>query len=119
MAKKLNDSGIAALGVPPLAALTKQPEVVVKNIVKREVSKGETFFSAYANDVELQTSPWDMRFAFGQMSSHATPENPVLGVTLLGEVRISMPLAKRLALIMIDQINAYESTVGPISLPKD
>jgi len=45
--------------------------------------------------------------------------NPVAKVTELLEVRMSPQLAKRLTLILIQQLKRYENNFGPIPSVKD
>jgi len=88
--------------------------------VKREEIRSAAFFSAYANDVQIQTTPWDLRLLFGEFTLPTSPEAPpVLMVNLLGEVRMSPSLAKKVTVIMLQQIKTYEERFGPIPLPKD
>jgi hypothetical protein len=84
--------------------------------LKRENTKSPDFFSIYANDVQVQTSPWDMRFVLGE-SAQLT--EAVISVKQLGELRISPQLAKRLVIIILDQIKAYEATFGEIPSTKE
>ena len=81
---------------------------------RRESVRSAEFFSTYANDVQVQTSPWDMHFIFGQVEGVAQTGEPVLHIKHLGELRISVQLAKSLTKIMIDQLKAYEERFGPI-----
>ena len=86
-------------------------------VEQRESTKSPHFVSVYSNDVQVQTSPWDMRLMLGEMTSAPSPEDPVVRITQLAEVRLSPPLAKRLAEIMVLQIKAYEDRFGDIPVP--
>ena len=85
----------------------------------REETRSPAFFSAYANDVQVQTTPWDMRVIFGELAITATPELPRVVVNSLGEVRMSPSLAKKVAVIMMQQLRIYEERFGAIPMPKD
>ena len=87
--------------------------------IKREVQKSSAFVSVYANDVQVQTTPWDLRFVFGEVSGPVSPENMAFNVIQLAEVRVSPQLAKRLMLIMAQQIQGYEERIGQIPQPKE
>lgn len=82
--------------------------------VARENKRAPGFVSVYANDVQVQTTPWDMRLVLGAVDEPATSEKPVMGITQLADVRFSLQLAKRLIEIMGEQIVAYESRFGRI-----
>ena len=45
-------------------------------------------------------------------------EPAVLSIKQLGEVRMSPQLAKKVAMISIEQLNAYEERFGPLPGPK-
>lgn len=85
-----------------------------KNVVKREVTKAAGFVSIYTNDIQVQTSPWDMRLLLGEISRFPTHEDAVLGINLLGEVRLSPQCARRFVAIMLEQLNGYEERFGKI-----
>jgi len=88
--------------------------------MKRQNVKVPEFFSVYANDIQVQTSPWDMRFILGEIDSPGTPDDPVVTIKQLGEFRISPQLANRLATIIAGQVQAYEQRFGAIPvLEKD
>jgi hypothetical protein len=86
--------------------------------LKRNVTKSQTFASLYANDVQVQMSPWDMRLVFGEVVEQATRETLTIGVLQVGELRISPQLAKQLTAIMCEQLNIYEEQFGPIPVPR-
>src|SRR4051794_12195133 len=82
---------------------------------KREVTRSPGFVSIYANDVQIQTSPWDMRLVFGEIGDFLSTANvPTVNIRQLGELRISPQLAKRLTAIILQQLQAYEETIGQI-----
>ena len=96
--------------------LKAAPSVAAPAVVeiKREVIVSPDYFSVYANDIQVQTSPWDMRFIFGEILEPATPEKTVVTVKQLGSLRISPQLAKRLVGMMAGQLMAYEKRFGEI-----
>jgi hypothetical protein len=74
----------------------------------------------YANDTQIQVSPWDIRIQFGEIvDPPPTAENPVLHIRAAGEVRMSPQHAKKVAAILDQQIQLYESRIGPIPMPQD
>jgi len=88
----------------------------------RTVERAADFASLYANDVQVQTSPWDVRLVFGQIDSlPRTPDQAAeaVAVKLVGEVRLSPQLAKRVTMILVEHLHSYESQFGPIGLPKE
>ena len=91
------------------------PQIVRAN-VKREVVESTTFVSLYANDTQIQLSPWDIRLIFGLISEPATVERPVI-VKTIGEVRMSPQHAKKVVQILERQLTAYENALGSIPVP--
>jgi Protein of unknown function (DUF3467) len=87
--------------------------------VNREVVKSPDCFHVYVNDVQVQTSPWDMRLILGRVDEPATPGKPTVTIKQLGELHMSLELAKRLAMMVIAQLQAYEGRFGRIPAPKD
>ena len=85
--------------------------------IRREASPA--FFSVYANDIQVQTSPWDMRLIFGEIAKPAAPDDLVVNINQLGQLRISLQLAKRLAFMMSQQIQAYEELSGVLPSPPE
>ena len=85
--------------------------------VKRLVQRAPTFVSIYANDVQVQTTPWDVRFVWGEIAEAASIELPETTIRQLGEVRLSLGLAKVLSQLLIQQLTSYEQQVGPIPTP--
>ena len=82
--------------------------------LKRETIMSPHFVSIYTNDIQAQTSAWDMRLIFGEIAETATAESPVLAIRQLADVRMSPQLAKRLVMIMASQLSAYEERFGKI-----
>jgi len=113
---------------PPNKDLTPKKDVVTGTAGEITKLKAERIeqtspetFSVYSNDIQVHTSPWDMKFRFGEIVGpvSGSSEEPILKVNILGEVRLSLQIAKRLASIMIAQIQAYEATIGEIPQPKE
>ena len=73
----------------------------------------------YANDTQIQISPWDVRLIFGEIDRAPSEENPTIRVKRVGQVRMSPQHAKRMVEILMGQLQVYESTIGPIPLPED
>jgi hypothetical protein len=85
---------------------------------RREVIQSPEFVSLYANDTQVQLSFWDMRLIFGLITTTAAEEeNQVIQIKTVGEVRMSPQHAKRVAMILIQQLKRYEETIGPIPVP--
>jgi hypothetical protein len=95
-----------------------QPAIVRANVQRRN-ERSETFVSLYANDAQVQTTPWDIRITFGQIVGAPTAGSLELVVKEIADLRMSPQFAKRVALVLITQLEHYERTVGPIPLPED
>jgi hypothetical protein len=95
-------------------------ETVSEGDIRRDHTKSESYFSVYANDIQIQTGPWDVRLILGEIGDALKEDNvPVLKVKRLGEVRLSPQLAKRLTMILIQQLKHYEETIGAIPVISD
>jgi hypothetical protein len=93
---------------------------IVRATINRNVAKSPTFVSLYSNDVQVQTSPWDVLLVLGQMQAVAGPDGPTgIHVTQIADLRMSPQLAKKVAMILIQQLKNYEEQMGPIPLPQD
>lgn len=92
---------------------------IVRANVNRQMVSSDQFVSIYANDTQIQTSPWDFRFVFGVISSVPTTEDPTIVVRQIGEVRMSPEHAKRIAKVLVQQVVNYERNVGPIPQPEE
>lgn len=82
--------------------------------VTRNVSRSPTFVSIYANDIQIHTSPWDLRIVLGEIADTVEGDPPSINVNQLGEVRVSPQLAKRLVQVISEQVQQYERLFGPI-----
>jgi hypothetical protein len=118
MAKKQQKISADASPTPASVPPNDAPKVIRANI-KRELVTDSGFVSLYANDTQIQLTPWDFRLIFGQIANVPTPENPTIQVRQIGEVRMSPQHAKKITLILIGQLKHYEETIGPIPLPSD
>lgn len=78
----------------------------------RRATKAASHVSIYANDVQLYTSFWDMRLELGEIGAFPTSPDQPAEVTVLADLRISLPLAKKLAELIEQQIQLFEKTVG-------
>lgn len=85
--------------------------------IRRETARAAQFASVYANDIQVQTTPWDMRFTFGEVSETPNEQRSSLLVTQLAEVRMSPQLAKKLVQIISAQLDSYERTFGTVPCP--
>ena len=100
---------------PPKAPST----AIIRANVNREIVESPAFVSLYANDTQIQLSAWDVRMIFGVISEPATNERPTIIVKTVGEVRMSPQHAKKIAMILINQLRNYETSVGVIPLVPD
>jgi hypothetical protein len=102
---------------------TAPPEAVEATIVRanaeRRTETSPSFASLYANDVQVQTSPWDLRLIFGEIANIPTKDDQAVTIKQVGEVRLSPQLAKKLTIILIEQLQGYEKRFGMIPIPRD
>lgn len=94
------------------------PQIVRANL-NRAVERSPSFASLYANDLQVQVTPWDVRLILGEIASVPTSEDQTVLIREVGELRLSPQLAKRLTLILIEQLRHYEDRFGQIPIPKD
>ncbi|HUQ91440.1 MAG TPA: DUF3467 domain-containing protein [Bryobacteraceae bacterium] len=107
MAKKLQAKNLRTK-LPPLDVGEN-----ARAMLSKRFTQSPDFFSVYANDVQLQTSPFDVRMILGEMGD-SDSGTATLQVKLLGEVRFSVELAKRLTQILAEQLRGYEERFGEI-----
>ncbi len=81
---------------------------------QRMVRRSEQFVSIYANDTQIQTTPWDVRLVFGQIETPSDGDMTLVEVKQIADVRMSPQHAKRITQILLDQLRAYEEKMGPI-----
>ena len=87
---------------------------VQKRPLTREIVRSPGFVSIYSNDVQVQTSPWDLRLIFSELTDHPSPES--ITVNQLAELRVSPQLAKKLTMVMVQLLTEYEEEFGKIPL---
>lgn len=77
--------------------------------------KADDFFFDYANFVQLENSPWDLKFTFGQLDQATKPPTTEL------RSAVTMPWlsAKILAFFLIANVKGFEQTFGPIIVPPE
>jgi hypothetical protein len=92
---------------------------VIETPAKRETTRSPAFVSIYVNDVQVYTSPWDMRLVLGEMGDTLVADTTSVNIKELGELRMSPQLAKKLTMIIVDQLKEYERRFGEIPLSKD
>jgi hypothetical protein len=85
--------------------------------LQRVVTESPSFVSLYANDAQIQTSPWDIRIVFGTIKELPSVEHPTITIAKVAEIHMSPQLAKRLSTIMQQQVRRYEETIGEIPTP--
>ena len=87
---------------------------------ERKANRSSNFFSVYTNNLQVSTSPWDVRIVLGEVEDvQLIADKPTLTVTQLGEVRMSVQIAKQLTLMLVDQLKNYEAMFGSIPGPKE
>lgn len=77
-------------------------------------TKTADFHTVYSNNVAFAMSAFDVSLIFGEIAS---TEGGKVQVDQKLRVTMSPQHAKVLALVMIENIKAYESNVGPIAIP--
>jgi hypothetical protein len=92
---------------------------IIRANINRQVEESPTFASLYANDTQLQITAWDVRMIFGVIVDSPTTERQTVLVRTLGEVRMSPQHAKKVSMILTQQLKRYEENIGPIALPPD
>jgi len=86
----------------------------IQRIEQIRRQKSESFISLYANDLQIESSPWDFRFLIGLITKAPSEEDKALTITTIAELRLSPQLAKRMFEVLGVQLQGYESSVGPI-----
>jgi len=81
--------------------------------LNREITRSQLFATHYANDVQVQTSPWDVRLLFSVIQE-IDVETSTLKADMVADIRVSLQLAKRFAQILQAQVETYEKSYGPI-----
>ena len=103
----------------PRKPASKNGVQIVRANASREEVVDPAFVSLYANDTQVQTSPWDFRLIFGQISTAPTRERKTIVINQVGEVRMSPQHVKTLVQVLLQQLAGYEARFGRIPQPKD
>src|SRR5258708_30237463 len=108
--------------MPRLPKKNEQPappksSVGTRRSTARIVEKLPYFKSMCVNDIQVQTTPWDVRLILGRIDDVTEDEVPILKVVQLGEMHMSPQMAKQLLMILADQLAGYEGRFGPVLLP--
>ena len=107
----------------PIPSVVDEHELTEMPIVRanrdREEIRADDFASIYANDTQVQVSPWDVRLTFGLIDSPRISERDApVRVKEVGEVRLSPQHAKAVTLILMEQLQMYEKRFGIIPMPE-
>jgi hypothetical protein len=115
---KPRNDGAPASDINTVAPAGVTAEVGRANI-NRVVTASPSFVSIYANDVQVQTTPWDIRLIFGTIQDLPDGLEGTARVMQMADLHISPQLAKTLAVILIQQIAGYEANFGTIPQPRE
>jgi hypothetical protein len=91
---------------------------IVRANMKRQVVSSDKPLAIYANDTQIQMTPWDVRLTFGVVLDVDT-ENGLAKIEHLADVRMSLQHAKRVNQILTQQLEHHERRIGPIAIPED
>ena len=91
---------------------------LVRANLKRSVIVSPTFGAFYANDTQVQTSPWDVRLMFG-LIVEVDPAKKLAVVERVADVRMSLQHAKKVVEVLSQQIQQHEATIGFVAVPTD
>jgi hypothetical protein len=95
-------------------------DTIVRANVNRQAVMSPTFATIYANDVQVQTTPWDVRLIFGEIFQAPTKDEPTAVIKQVGELRMSPQLTKKVVQILRQQLDVYERRFGQIPMvPED
>ena len=124
MAKRRSHRGNTGMGgnesaVTEPTEQAAQPAEIVRANINRQVVMAPTFASIYANDVQVQTTPWDIRLIFGEIFHAPSETDPNVVVRQLGELRMSPQLTKKVLEILRHQLDVYEKSFGKIPQPRE
>jgi hypothetical protein len=96
---------------------TNEEGVVRANINRLQLPRSADFREYYANDTQIQVTPWDVRLMFGVITDSPDPE--AVAVQRVADVRLSLSHAKKIVEILAGQIKLYEARIGHIALPTE
>ena len=102
-----------------VARLEPQEPTIGRANVNRTVVRAEPYALLYANDVQIQTTPWDVRLVLGRIVELSTKEQPNATISQVGEIHLSPQLAKRVTMLLMQQLATYEKRMGEIPQPTD
>lgn len=77
-------------------------------------TKSNTFTNVYANNVQIEATPWDFKMYFGEIEK--TEGNKII-VTDLVKVIVSPTQMKALIRVLQGTLAQYEAQVGEIKVP--
>lgn len=89
------------------------------NVADRKTVRSDNYATLYANDIQIQTTPWDIRLIFGLIEVLPTLDSPSATINQVGELHVSPQLAKRVAMLLMQQLSVYEKQMGEIPQPQD
>ena len=75
--------------------------------------RSPNFVNCYTNNVEISSSPWDMRFMFGEIMGMKDGQ---ISVEEHAQIVMSLQHAKVFAAILVQQIEQIEQRFGEIQL---
>ena len=109
---------MAKKNTTPALPDSENDEIARATTARRVETMVPSFVSIYANDIQLLTTPWDIRFRMSQLEAvdHKKQEAQI---SVFADVRMSPQHAKKLAEVLVKQIAGYESRFGPIPMPPD
>lgn len=79
-------------------------------------TKAPDFKTVYTNNVAFSVSAFDISLVFGEIEG--VSEGKILDVTQKVRVSMSPQHAKILATILVQNVQMYETKIGPIHLPQ-
>lgn len=81
-----------------------------------EFKQSPNFRKLYCNSVNLDMSPWEFRFTFGEMLKPQPGQARPMIENLI-EITVSPQLAKVFLNLLSAHVSEYEKTIGQINLP--
>lgn len=105
---------------PKASPTSEEAPFIRRANLARNVVTVENFESYYTNDIQLQTTPWDVRIVIGRIADLGLNEaDSSATIHRLAEIHMSPQMAKKLTLLLINQLRTYEERMGEIPQPKD
>jgi hypothetical protein len=87
-------------------------EIKATRVTQFKRSAPDNLPTFYANNVEIRTTQWDIRLSFGQITDMT--DDGVISVTDQCQLYLSPQHAKTLLRVLKQQVETYETKVGPI-----